>query len=107
MKRPGFASGPFLIVFCCAYSVAFAMNWPLFIYYPLHGNFFWGAHMRTGLGPAMVWYGLVASAALAALVAAVLIPENVVQRVLKGYLWAFPLGAMLVCLYLLRHLLFA
>jgi len=107
MNYKWFAPGSFMVFFCCAYGLVFAMNWPLFTYYPLHGNFFWGPRAHTGLGPVMVWYGLMSSAGLVALLAALLIPEKVSERALRNYIWLFPLGAMLVCIFLLRQLLFA
>jgi len=92
-----------MIVFCCAYTLVFAKNWPLFFYYPLHGNFNWGSHMQTGIGPAMAWYGLMADAGSAALIAAVLIPDRLAQKAFRNYLWVFPAGAMLACVFLLRQ----
>jgi len=96
-----------MVSFCCAYGFVFAMNWPLFIYYPLHGNFFWGPRAHTGLGPGMVWYGLMGSAGLVALLAALVIPERVAERTLGSYIWLFPVAAVLVYIFLLRQLLFA
>lgn len=94
----------FLIVFCCAYVVAFAMNWPLFRYYPLHGEFAWGPGDRAGAGPAMIWYGQLCSAAVIAVVPALVVPDSAVPNIFRGYLWVFPIAAMAACGFLLRAL---
>ncbi len=97
-----FAPMAFTVVFCAAYGVIFAMDWPLFLYYPLHGDLVWGHETLQGAGPGMAWYGLLASAGLIALPAAVILPDRMVDRVLRDYVWLFPVAAMLVCIYLLR-----
>ena len=60
MRAPPFAPAVFSIAFCLAYVPVFSVDWPLFLYHPLHGDF-----SRTPLpeemGPAMHWYGLVAT----------------------------------------------
>jgi len=102
MNRPWFSPAVFLIAFCCAYVFVFAMDWPLFRYYPLHGDFSWGVRTVGSIGPAMTWYGLLCSAAPLAAIAAVIIPDRVAQHLLAGYLWLFPCVAVLACAYLLR-----
>ncbi len=58
--------------------------------------------MKGAVGPAMAWYGLMADAGIAALILALAIPDRLLDRALRNYLWLFPGGAMLVCVYLLR-----
>ncbi len=103
MKVSRFAPATFLVAFCCAYGLVFAMDWPLFRYYPLHGNFNWGAGTLKHAGPAMAWYGLMSSAGAVALLAALIVPDRVVYSALRNYLWVFPCGAMLTSLFLLRR----
>jgi hypothetical protein len=103
MNRPWFSSATFMIIFCCAYVFVFAMNWPLFLYYPLHGDFNLGPHVQTGKGPAIAWYGLMADSAIAAFPAAVVIPDRLAHKAFRNYLWVFPVGAMLACAFLLRQ----
>ena len=47
----------FSAAFCCAYVWALATNHPLFLYYPLHGDFRWGMQplltSAQASGPAM------------------------------------------------------
>jgi hypothetical protein len=107
MKILRFSPVIFIVAFSCAYGAVFALNKPLFFYYPLHGDFSWGSKVTTGIGPAMAWYGLMASAGIIALLVSICIPDRAAERVVRGYLWVFPCAAMLTCVFLLRHLLFA
>lgn len=100
--KPRFAPATFLIVFCCTYIGAFALDRPLFRYYPLHGNLSWGHPMLPHAGPAMAWYGLLADAVIIATLCALCIPDRLAAARLRNYLWLFPVGAMLACVYLLR-----
>lgn len=104
MRHARFSSAIFMVVFSFAYAFAFAMNWPMFLYYPLHGDFNWGPRLNSGLGPGIAWYGLMASAGAVAAAAAVLLPDRAIPRMLRNYLWVFPCGAILTCAYLLRLL---
>jgi len=100
-----FSPPAFTIAFCCTYAIVFAKNWPLFLYYPLHGNFVvWGQPTLKNDGPAMAWYGLMANAGIVALLAAIFVPARLVDLPLRRYAWLFPVGAMVVCVFLLRHL---
>ena len=103
MKRLRFSPAAFMIAFCGAYAVVFALNSPLFLYYPLHGNFTWGRVLK-GAGPSMAWYGIMAKAAIVAVVAAICIPDRWLDRVFRRYLWIFPVAAMGTCIFLLRRL---
>ena len=103
MSSLRFSPAVFLIAFCCAYAVVFALDLPLFRYYPLQGEFAWGHVALPDAGPLMAWYGLLASAGIVAAVPAVLVPERIGERLLRGYLWLFPGALMLVCMFLLRR----
>jgi hypothetical protein len=93
----------FAIVFSCAYALAFWFNQPLFLYYPLYGDFNWGPAVMKNAGPGMAWYGLMSDALIAATVLALIVPDRIFDRLLRGYLGVFPLVAMLVCVYLVRN----
>jgi hypothetical protein len=103
MRKPWFSPAIFMIAFCCAYAFAFAMDWPLFRYYPLHGDFNWGPRYLKGVGPAMAWYGLLCSAGISAVLLSIIVPDSAAQKLLRNYLWVFPSGAMLACVFLLRQ----
>ena len=93
----------FAIVFCGVYALAFWFNLPLFLYYPLHGDFAWGTEPLTGRGPGMAWYGLMSDAGIAALILAFVVPDRLPDRIFRNYFWLFPCAAMLVCVYLVRQ----
>ncbi len=103
MKGLRFSPAAFLVVFCVAYIVVFAKDWPLFHYYPLHGNWTWGPQRLPDAGPPMAWYGLMANAGIAATLAALVVPDALVLRWLRNRLWLFPVGAMAACVFLLRQ----
>ena len=73
MRRTAFSAA-----FCGAYAWALATQHPLFLYYPLHGDFRWGMQPLISFdasGPAMTWYGIVATAGKAILLASPGIPQ--------------------------------
>jgi|HigsolmetaAR202D_1030399.scaffolds.fasta_scaffold79593_1 hypothetical protein len=93
----------FALVYCIVYAVVLAFDWPLFNYYPQVGEFTWGWTPKLeGAGPAMTWYGLMATAGAVALLAALILRDKVVAAALRNWLWLFPLGAMLACVYFMR-----
>jgi hypothetical protein len=103
MNRSRFSAATFTAVFCVAYIGVFALDFPLFRYWPLHGNWTWGRTPLEDAGPAMAWYGLLANAGIAALVAAVVVPDQFATRLLGNRLWLFPVAAMAACVFLLRQ----
>jgi len=54
----------------------------------------------------MAWYGLMANAAIFAGIVTAVIPPRLSERLTGNYLWVFPVGSMLVSVYLLRRFLF-
>ena len=94
----------FLATFCCTYALVFAENWPLFLYYPLHGDFFWGFRAHQGIGPAMAWYGLMADAGIAAFLVSICVPARFSDSLFRNFLVVFPIAAMLEAIFLLRSL---
>jgi hypothetical protein len=93
----------FTVIFCCAYVLAFWFSRPLFVYYPLHGDFTWGSTIMKNAGPGITWYGLMSDALISASILALMIPDNVLDRLFRNYLWLFPCAAMVTCAYLLRN----
>ena len=51
----------------------------------------------------MAWYGLMANAGIAALLAAFIVPDAIATRLLRNRVWLFPIGAMAACVFLLRQ----
>ncbi|EED36967.1 hypothetical protein NOR51B_2920 [Luminiphilus syltensis NOR5-1B] len=62
----------FSALWCIGYAIALGVERPLFYYYPLEGQ--WTLTLATdAAGPVMPWYGLLASAALFAVLSTVLL----------------------------------
>ena len=93
MRAPSLSPAIFSIAFCLAYIPVFSLDWPLFLYYPLHGDFSWSP-LPDDRGPAMHWYGLIATTAIIALVAALIARDRWIAEGLHKWLWLFPLLTM-------------
>jgi hypothetical protein len=94
----------FAVVYAVAYAVAVWKNYALFTYHPVPGTIGMGVEKAQD-GPAMYWYGWMATATIAALGAcliACLVPERLAKRVWSGWSWVVPLGVLLFFAYLLR-----
>ncbi len=78
------------LVFGIAYAIAVSVDVPLFRYYPLVQR--WSLHdlATQSLGPAMSWYGWIATAAIPAVVLAVLVPNRVGNRIPAAVYWIVP-----------------
>lgn len=86
------------------YFLAVQQNWALFTYHPALGTFE-ALAAPAKAGPAMYWYGWMATAALgggaiAALVSA--LPDAVTRRIWPGLAWAVPAGVIVAFAVLLR-----
>jgi len=94
----------FTVVYTVAYAVAVSQNYALFTYHPVPGTIGMGVE-KVQDGPAMYWYGWMATAAIAAFGAclvACVVPERLAKRVGSGWSWIVPLGVLLFFAYLLR-----
>lgn len=99
----------FAIVFAVAYSITYVVsvlnNYALFTYHPAIGEFGAGAEKGRD-GPAMYWYGWVATSGIVASLAGVLaalLPESVTRRLWPGLTWMVALIALAVLAYDLRQ----
>lgn len=97
LSRPWFTVG-----FCLVYPLVFAMDWPLFVYFPQVQRLHWGSTAHD-IGPGMHWYGLVATSALAGLVLGVVCRSSWLGPRVTRWLWLAPVFAMLGAVVLLRH----
>jgi hypothetical protein len=102
--RPAFAI-VFAVVFALAYVVSVLNNYAVFTYHPAIGEF--GAGVQKGRdGPAMYWYGWMATSGIVAALAgglAAFLPESATRRLWPGLTWAAALVAMVVLGYDLRE----
>ena len=92
----------FAVVYALAYALAVWKNYALFTYHPALNEFGIGVEKPKD-GPAMYWYGWMATAGIAALAAgfvASLIPAA--RRLSWALAWLVPLCAMLFFAWLLR-----
>ena len=104
MRRSfGFIAMVFAVVYTVAYVTAVYKNYALFTYHPVLGKVVWGVEKPID-GPAMYWYGWIATAAIAAIVACAIayaIPERVSSRVWSGLSWAAPVCVLCFFAYML------
>jgi hypothetical protein len=99
----------FAIVFAVAYAVAYVAsvlnNYALFTYHPAIGEF--GLGVQKGRdGPAMYWYGWMATSGIVACVAgalAAVLPESATRRLGPSATWVVALLAMAVLAWDLRQ----
>ncbi|MDB5809066.1 MAG: hypothetical protein JWN94_1188 [Betaproteobacteria bacterium] len=102
-------SAPFItIVFAVAYALAYVIavwkNLALFTYHPLAGTLGFGVE-KPHDGPAMYWFGWIATAAIAAIVAcliAAMVPQRYAARVASAWAWTVPLTVLMFFVWLLR-----
>jgi hypothetical protein len=95
-RRFAFAFGTTFAVF---YVVALAKDLALFTVFPSLGIV-----LAMGfLAPAMYWYGWAATAALGALIVALVaasFAERLARYVWPGWVWVIPVLSMIACVYL-------
>lgn len=99
----------FVIVFAAAYAIFYVIaveyNLALFTYHPVTEEFNFLVKPATD-GPAMYWYGWMATSALGALAASLLVawfPKVSANRLWPGCSWSVPLAVMFVFVYILRR----
>jgi hypothetical protein len=80
----------FSAVFSVMYAICFFGSWGLFAYYPLVGEVHVSGSLTDTLGPPILWYGWVSTSALAAAVAAALMPRAVTIDAWHGVAWLIP-----------------
>ena len=94
----------FAVVYALTYALAVWKNYALFTYHPALNEFGFGVQKPKD-GPAMYWYGWMATAGIAGALAgsvACLVPGTVARRLWPGLAWLGPLCAMLFFAWLLR-----
>ena len=74
------------------YTCVWQIDWALFYYYPETSKFYLTAHADDG--PAILWYGWLATAALVSIPVALLVPRRVADRVWNDLSWLVPIGSI-------------
>lgn len=95
----------FAVVFSATYLLCVEKNYALFTYHPALNEFGWGVQ-KAGEGPAMYWYGWLATAAIAATLAAgpgLMLPQSLARRVAPVLAWVVPLAVILFFSHLMRN----
>jgi len=95
----------FGIVFAVVYVIAVEKNYALFTYHPAVNAF--GAGVQEAKdGPAMYWYGWLATAGIAASIAGALasfLPESLTRRLWPGWAWVIAVAVMAAFAWILRN----
>jgi hypothetical protein len=86
----------FSLLFGLLYTVCFYVDIALFRYYPEVRQFHW--QMTADAGPAILWYGWLAVAAMASAAVALLVPAKWADRLWSGWVWLSPLITVLIIL---------
>jgi hypothetical protein len=93
----------FAVVFAVVYVIAVEKNYALVTYHPEIYEFgLWTQPPREG--PAMYWFGWMATSGIAGAAAgllASLLPQGLTRRLWPGLSWLVPLGALVAFGYLL------
>src|SRR5438445_944281 len=99
----------FVTIFAAAYAVLYVFsvqyNLALFTYHAATEEFYFLVKPASE-GPAMYWYGWLATSALGALAIAALttwLPSASTKRLWSGLAWSTPLVVMIVFVYILRR----
>jgi hypothetical protein len=82
-----FSARVFTVSFGVAYSIAVYGNYPLFRYYPLTSRISFQDLTDPALGPSMSWFGWIATALIAAVLAAASVPKRIGDRIPAAVLW--------------------
>jgi hypothetical protein len=88
----------FSMLFGIVYLTCFYMDWAPFRYYPDAGAFYLKPHPEAG--PAILWYGWLAAAAVVSGLVALAVPRRLAERIGQQWAWAVPaLTVVLLLIY--------
>ncbi len=79
----------FSLLFGLVYLVVFYMEWAIFRYYPETQTFYLKNHPDNG--PAILWYGWLAAAAIVSAAAALVVPRRLAERIPNEWIWEISL----------------
>ena len=80
-----------------AYTLAYYFDWSLFRYYIMENRFHL-TEQPDAAGPPILWYGWLATAVLAGIVAAAIVPPRLAARLPADLLWLMPVVLMVAAL---------
>jgi hypothetical protein len=96
-RVPG-ASMIFSTTFGVIYGLCFYFNWPLFAYYPQVNEFHIDTQLIETSGPPILWYGWMATAAVASGALAVIVPRKIAARLRPELAWLIPAAVIVAIL---------
>jgi hypothetical protein len=79
------------------YTLAYYFDWSLFQYYVAEGRFHFSA-LPDSAGPPILWYGWLATAGLAGIAIAFIMPRRLIAWLPADLVWLIPLVAVLAAL---------
>lgn len=82
-----FSARLFSLTFGLGYTAAVYVNYPLFRYYPLVKRFSMHDIATTSLGPAMSWFGWIATGAVFAVIVTAVVPKRIGDRIPASVFW--------------------
>ena len=86
----------FSMMFGVMYMVSFYYDLALFRYYPEVSEFHWLRH--DNLGVVILWYGWLATSALASAAIAFAVPKSLADRLWPGWAWIIPTAVVVAML---------
>jgi hypothetical protein len=87
----------FSVVGSIAYTLAYYFDWSLFQYYVVEGRFHISP-LPESAGPPILWYGWLATAALAGLAIALATPRRLIAWLLPDLVWLIPFVTLFAAL---------
>jgi hypothetical protein len=95
----------FAVVYAVVYVIAVENNYALFTYHAAIGEFDAGVQAPKD-GPAMYWYGWMATSGIVAALAGVIawwLPTQITRHLWSGWAWAAPLAVLGAFAWMLRN----
>lgn len=92
MSYPSFKI--FSVLFGVVYATVFYMEWALFRYYPETNAFYLAQHREDG--PAILWYGWLAIAAIVSAAIAFVVPRRMAEQLPNEVVWGVPLALVVI-----------
>lgn len=87
MSGRRFSARTFTLIAGVGYAGAVYLKYPLFLYYPLVKRFSLHDLADRSLGPAISWYGWLATAAIPAVFLSAVVPKRIGDRIPAAVLW--------------------
>jgi len=94
MSRANPSFKVFSVLFVSFKKTCFYYDWGLFKYYPITREFSY-VRLPPSSGPAILWYGWLAAAAVLSAAVALAVPRKIADRMWDGLLWVVPTALLI------------